>query len=492
MSAAPGRSQASPHRSSLQGEGSPVSEERRLSVTTNGQTIGALIEQDGIWALEYDAAWQTAADAFPISPALPLSAALHRDNATRRSVQWYFDNLLPEELMRELISREQGVAPSDAFGLLERLGAESAGSLVLLPPGSPEAERGDQPLSASELSARIKNLPRASLSSRSPGRPKNDCTPPGGLAKPGLGALSSKSPKRMSLAGAQHKMVVLFDPRASELHEPLKASASSHILKPNAQSEQYPHSVINESFTMRLAARLGLNVPPVYRLYVPEPVYIVERVDRTWNATDHRWQRRHALDACQLLDQPPVFKYRNATLDTLGRLIALCRSKAAARMALFRWVLFNALVGNSDSHLKNISFLISAEGVQVAPFYDLLCTAVYHTRMYAGDAAIWPGEPLAIPLVGASVFGDVTREKLVQTGAALGLPLAAATREVAKMVQALPGAADALMAEMEREFTDVASRSAEPEAMRATQGAEAHLLRGVRSIVITEMLRRVG
>lgn len=33
-----------------------------------------------------------------------------------------------------------------------------------------------------------------SLTSRSPGRTKNDCTPSGDLAKPGLGALSSTSP----------------------------------------------------------------------------------------------------------------------------------------------------------------------------------------------------------------------------------------------------------------------------------------------------------
>lgn len=206
----------------------------------------------------------------------------------------------------------------------------------------------------------------------------------------------------------------------------------------------------------------------------------------------HTWQRRRALDACQLPDQPSIFKYRNATLDTLGGLIAQCRSKAATRMAIFRWVLFNTLVGNSDSHLKHLSFLISAEGVQVAPFYDLLCTAMYNSLMYAGDAAIWPGEPLAIPLVGASVFADLTREKLVQTGVALGLPVAAATREVAKMVQALPGAADTLIAEMEREFAAIAARSAEPEVLRATQGAEAHLVRGVRSIVIAEMLRWVS
>lgn len=443
-----------------------MSDERRLAVSTNGRTIGALVEQDDIWAFEYQDAWRQAADAFSLSPALPLSEKLHRDGSTHRTVQWYFDNLLPEERMREVISREQGVSVLDAFGLLERLGDESAGSLVLLPPGGPTGEQGAQPLTPEDLSARIRNLPRASL--------------------------TSKSPKRMSLAGAQHKMVVLFDPATGALREPLRGSASSHILKPNGQSAQCPHSVVNEIFTMRLARQLGLNVPPVVRLYVPEPVYIIERFDRAWDAGAKAWQRRHVLDACQLLDQPPVFKYRTANLETLGRLIALCRLKAAARLAIFRWVLFNTLVGNSDSHLKNISFLISGEGVQVAPLYDLLCTAVYHTRVYAADAAIWPAEPLAIPVEGAAVFADVTREKLVRTGLALGLAPAAATREVTKMIQDLPGAADALLADMEREFADIAHRSQQPDALRATQGAEAQLLRSVRNIVIADMLRQVA
>lgn len=241
---------------------------------------------------------------------------------------------------------------------------------------------------------------------------------------------------------------------------------------------------------MRLAHQLGLNVPGVHRLYLPEPVYIIERFDRIWDTEAKTWARKHAIDACQLLDQPSVFKYRNASLETLIRLINLCRSKAAARMALFRWLLFNTLVGNSDSHLKNISFLVSQEGVQIAPFYDLLCTAVYHARMYAGDQAIWPNEPLAIPIVDAAVFGDVTRAKLVKTGVALGLAPAASAREVAKMVHQMPLAADALLTVMEREFEAVKAVSAHLEAMRTIQGAEAHLLRGVRKLVIADMIKR--
>lgn len=171
-----------------------MSIERSLSVSSNGRVIGSLLEQDGIWSWVYDEGWVKALDTFPLSPAMPLSAQRLRDGSTQRTVQWYFDNLLPEEQMRELLSKEQHIGVGDAFGLLERLGAESAGSLLLLPPGGPEPERGDQALSTEELSARIQNLPRVSLGSR--------------------------SPKRMSLAGAQHKMVVLFNPGTGELREP--------------------------------------------------------------------------------------------------------------------------------------------------------------------------------------------------------------------------------------------------------------------------------
>lgn len=82
----------------------------------------------------------------------------------------------------------------------------------------------------------------------------------------------------MSLAGAQHKMVVVL--RDGELFEPLPGTPSTHILKPNRPAAEYPASVIDETLTMRLAHRLGLAVPSVALRYVPEPVYIVERFDR--------------------------------------------------------------------------------------------------------------------------------------------------------------------------------------------------------------------
>ncbi|MFM9526501.1 HipA N-terminal domain-containing protein, partial [Listeria monocytogenes] len=54
------------------------------------------------------------------------------DSSSQRPVQWYFDNLLPEEGQRQLLAKDARLDASDAFALLAYYGAESAGSLTLL------------------------------------------------------------------------------------------------------------------------------------------------------------------------------------------------------------------------------------------------------------------------------------------------------------------------------------------------------------------------
>ena len=44
---------------------------------------------------------------------------------------------------------------------------------------------------------------------------------------------------------------------------------------------------------------------------------------------------------------------------------------------LLNWLFFNLLIGNNDSHAKNISILETTKGYRLAPFYDLMCTKVY-------------------------------------------------------------------------------------------------------------------
>src|SRR3546814_19231023 len=85
-----------------------------------------------------------------------------------------------------------------------------------------------------------------------------------------------------------------------QLLQPVGSEPSTHILKPDHPDPDYPHSAVNEWFVMRLARRMGLTVPDVSRRYVPEPLYLIERFDRSLGPAGV--QRLHAIDACQLLN----------------------------------------------------------------------------------------------------------------------------------------------------------------------------------------------
>lgn len=431
---------------------------RQLEVWLNQRRVGVLIEGDDLWRFEYDAQWAGADDAFDLGPGLPRAQRLHADGGTNRPVQWYFDNLLPEEKLRELVLRDAGVqGGDDAFALLEYLGAESAGSLSLLQPGNGSpAGGGRQPLSDEDLSRRIRDLPRAPL--------------------------SKGAPKRMSLAGAQNKLPVIYT-HAGELFEPIGGEPSTHILKPNHTSADYAGSVMNEFFTMTLADRVKLPVPRVYRRYVPEPVYIIERFDRYVDETGAR--RRHIVDACQLLNKSRAFK-TSARLDTLKEVVEACRNRAQARRHVFRWLVFCVLLGNDDNHLKNLSFLVDAEGIAVAPHYDLLSTATYHTRALADDRALWQNVPMTVTLPGANTFAQVTRASLIEAGAMLGLPESLGKRLV-----------DELLAAVQREAGKLAEELADnyhqhPKARAEDRSIEGRVVGAIHHVTIRDMLDRLG
>ncbi|MEH6498355.1 MAG: HipA domain-containing protein [Pseudoalteromonas distincta] len=64
--------------------------------------------------------------------------------------------------------------------------------------------------------------------------------------------LAVQTAKKMSLAGAQHKMAVIY--RDGQLFEPTGSEPSTHIIKPNHPDENWPHSVVNEWYVMKLQA----------------------------------------------------------------------------------------------------------------------------------------------------------------------------------------------------------------------------------------------
>jgi len=440
--------------------------DRELAVSVNEQRVGMLRESKDLWEFEYSVDWAESAATFDLSPALSREQRVHADGGSNRPVQWYFDNLLPEEAMRTVLAKEAALPAEDAFGLLAYFGAESAGSLVLADPANPRsAERGLKELSSTELSRRITNLSFMSL--------------------------TKNAPKKMSLAGAQHKLLVVL--REDQLFEPLPGTPSTHILKPNHLGSEYPASVINEYFCMRLAQAAGLTVPKVWQMYVPQPVYIVERFDRTITPGETDARRRHVIDTCQLLNKARTFKYSAAQVSTLEQAAEQCREKAAARLQLFAWLLFNALIGNGDNHLKNISFIVDSSGVHIAPAYDLLSTAAYDTKALANERAHWPLSPLAITLGDAATFGEVRRAHLLEAARTLGMVAATAERMLNRMLNAILGNADRLIEQIENGNAQRLreASAADSTVLQSAMAQEIRLLKTLRHVVLADMVKQL-
>lgn len=142
---------------------------------------------------------------------------------------------------------------------------------------------------------------------------------------------------------------------------------------------------------MTLARRCGLEAPRTELLHLPEPVYLVHRYDR--RPVGGQVRRRHQIDLCQLLGKWPGYKYEEdggASLAETFDALRHVRQPAVARLAMLRWVIFDYLIGNSDAHAKNVSFLVGRHGIDLAPAYDLLsvraCGADHdHMAMSIGE-----------------------------------------------------------------------------------------------------------
>lgn len=404
---------------------------RTLVAYANGRRVGIVSDDSGVWSFAYDKDWLSRDDAFALSPAFPLDVQPFVDGSSQRPVQWFFDNLLPEEEMRTALAREAKVDASDAWGLLAYYGRESAGALTLLAEGEEEASGGLQPLPYAKLEARIQAMPQH--------------------------ALSASAPKRMSAAGAQQKLLLTLrgDAPNHELFEPVGSEPSMHLLKPDMRSTGYPHSAINEFFCMRLARAMGVPVPPTHFLRVPSACYIIDRFDRD-TATEPA-RRLHTVDAMQLLNYDRSFKYQNATAQVLRDAIEKTSTRAVARLDIFRWAIFNVLIGNADSHLKNLSFFVSPRGYMLAPFYDLVSTVVYHTPTYQPQQRDrWPRCDLTMPVGEATQFAHVSRKNMLAFGEALRLPPKGAEKLLDEMLAML----DTRVAETRRSVDEIAQPNA--------------------------------
>lgn len=380
--------------------------------------VGSLALVDGRLNFCYAPGWLSRPNSIALSASLPLQSEPFNDHKTRP----YFAGLLPEGQMRRLIAQQFQVSAQNDFALLDHIGGECAGAVTFLEPGqvlpAPSQDGDVEWLSDKQVIAILDELPRRPM-------------------------LAGKDGLRLSLAGAQDKLPVVFD--GARLGLPRNGTPSTHILKPAIHAVE--DSVANEGFCLALAEALQLK-PAKSKIHSvgDRPFLLVERYDRVTDALGNR-RRLHQEDFCQALGVVPEMKYQNEGGSDLAQCFDLVRRvtrpSAPQILRLLDYVIFNALIGNHDAHAKNFSLLYSGAAPTLAPLYDTLSTAVYPTLT----------PKMAMKVGSKYKFSEVQARHWDQFAEASGLAKALAKRRILELAKSLPATARKLQSDPERGFS---------------------------------------
>lgn len=321
---------------------------RLLNVYKDKQIVGSLFDERPLRFL-YAQSWLAQGKATPIAP----NMGLDNQEYIGETVEAYFENLLPEAGLRELLKIKYQT--TTVFGLLSAIGGDTASALTLLPPGELPQPPEYRPTTWEAIAASLHNT-----------------NFPLENAQQDEGA-------RISLAGAQHKKGLFIMPDGTPAL-PLGNSPSSHILKPNIGGlDGVWASALNETFVMKLAAALGIGVAEVEYQPIVQAC-LIKRYDRISNQAGEL-DRLHQLDLCQLDGKPSIIKYESDGGPSLARCRYLLQENSVPAVdfkRLLEWVFFNLFAGNNDSHAKNLSIYFERkQGARLAPFYDMLSTSLY-------------------------------------------------------------------------------------------------------------------
>lgn len=327
-----------------------------LDIFFNEQKVGKLYYEimSDEFSLEYEASWQNSG--FPLSPKLSFENQIKSID-----IKNFIDNLLPEgKGLDELINYIQ-VSKNNKFALLKKIGDETSGAFSFVSEGSTLSPTSFREVTLDELTQRINQRKHIPITIWD-GKP------------------------RLSVAGVQEKLpITKIDDKYGFGEGEL---CSTHILKFDKTDEKL---VLNEYFSLSLANSAGLSVTNFeLKQFGDELVLEIERFDRQI-ISDKKVKKLHLIDGCQLLGVPSSFKYeRNfgssrdvkdikegVSFKKLEHITHLTKIPLVTKKILLEWSIVNLILGNSDAHGKNISFFIDNDGIEVAPFYDIVNIAIY-------------------------------------------------------------------------------------------------------------------
>lgn len=176
---------------------------------------------------------------------------------------------------------------------------------------------------------------------------------------------------RNSLAGIQPKVSI---PHATTIQTERTIEQKDLIVK--SFDDEFPLLTVNEFVCMEAARKCGLEPPTTY-LSENLQTYIIERFDKTSDGIKLGYE-----DFSTLMRKPntPDAKY-TGSYETLLKATYLYTGSLAEVEKMYKYIVFNCLIGNGDAHLKNFALQYSHDmaNIFVSPPFDITHTLIYKT-----------------------------------------------------------------------------------------------------------------
>ncbi len=314
---------------------------------------------------------------------------------TRTRLPPFFANLLPEGHMREYLASQARINPQREFYLLAALGKDLPGALTV----------------------RSINLNNLDLEKN---EDMNEV----------LSLEKEKAVLRFSLAGVQLKFSAIWENEGG-LTVPVNGVGGSWIVK--LPSSIYAGVPENEYVMMELARQLGIDVPETALISIDQihglpkgigrianHAFIIKRFDRTPEGLGI-----HIEDFAQIFGLFPEKKYQSASYRNIAEVVwAAVGEKGIAEF--IKRLVFNALIGNGDMHMKNWSLIYpDKKNPVLAPAYDFVSTIPY-----------LPADELALSFVDSKAFSSLTYAQFKRFAAKARLPEVLVLETARETVQA--------------------------------------------------------
>lgn len=282
----------------------------------------------------------------------------------------FFDNLVSEGWFRNAQARALGVDPNHRFALLLGFGYDLAGAVSVIDP-EPKEHRQLDHTDAATLAALL---------------------------------------GRASLSGVQRKLLVVQEGKTFRPARPNELS--THIAK---LASGNLNQLLELEFLTTLAVGKLLPDDTVVKMdlvdipVIEEPALLIPRFDRSLSGK----RLHHFEEFNQLLGKHSGNDKYEGSYEEMGAFITntpLCIPAEADK--LFRRVIANFLIGNTDAHLKNFAMFHTRDGLRLTPLYDLVASSVY--REYQSIA-------LSISGIHNMAIGNLKDKHIIKMGEGFGL-----------------------------------------------------------------------